>query len=321
MSKTVHIESTAQFTSLLSSSRVVVTDFYADWCGPCKAIAPFYEQLSSQLSRPNQITFTKVNTDNQKQIAQSYNITAMPTFMIFKNGRETQRIRGADPKALDAAVKNLAAEASSSDASGSGSAGGDWMGAELPRGYGNVTSSVDQRGLDFLNVASDAGPAKSIFNTSSPSALGKGKSSGDSKDYIESDTDEQLMMFIPFQSTLKVHTLHITSFAPEDDDVMRPKTIKLYTNRSNVLGFDEAESIAPTQTFELDENSYDSKTGTAKLELRFVKFQNVTSIVVFVEDGLGDGEKTRVDRIRLVGETGEKRSMGKLEKIGDEPGE
>ncbi|PNS17759.1 Thioredoxin-like protein 1 [Sphaceloma murrayae] len=322
-SKIVHIESASQFTSLLSSSRVVVTDFYADWCGPCKAIAPFYEQLSSQLSRPNQITFTKVNTDNQRQIAQSYNITAMPTFMIFKNGRETQRIRGADPKALDAAVKNLAAEASSSDASGSGSSSGTWLGAGLPRGYGDVTDSIDQQGLDFLNLSSDAGGAKSIFDGSSPSALGKGKSSGESKkDYIESDTDEQLMLFIPFQSTLKVHTLHITSTIAEgDDDVVRPKTVKLYTNRSNVLGFDEAESIAPTQVFELDESSYDSKTATAKLELRFVKFQNVTSIVVFIEDGLGDGEKTRIDRIRLVGETGEKRAMGKLEKVGDEAGE
>ncbi|KAF2222130.1 PITH domain-containing protein [Elsinoe ampelina] len=315
MAQIVHIESPSQFTQLLSSSRVVVTDFYADWCGPCKAIAPFYEQLSSQLSRPGQITFTKVNTDNQREIAQSYNITAMPTFMIFKNGRETQRIRGADPKALDAAVKNLAAEASSSDASGSGSSGGIWLGAGLPRGYTDVTSSVDQQGLDFLNLSSDVGGSRTIFDSSAPSK-------SDKKDWIESDTDEQLMLFIPFQATLKVHTLHITSHAPEDDDdVMKPKTIKIYTNRSNVLGFDEADSIEPTQSFELDESSYDSKTGTAKLELRFVKFQNISSIVVYVVDGLGDGEKTRVDRIRLIGETGEKRTMGKLEKIGDEPGE
>ena len=74
----------------------------------------------------------------------------MPTFMIFKNGRETQRIRGADAKALDAAVKSLASEATSSDASASGSSsGGLWLGASLPRGYEDVTTSVDVRGLDF----------------------------------------------------------------------------------------------------------------------------------------------------------------------------
>ena len=52
---------------------------YADWCGPCKAIAPLYEQLSAQLSRPNIITFTKVNTDKQTEITQSYGITAFVT--------------------------------------------------------------------------------------------------------------------------------------------------------------------------------------------------------------------------------------------------
>lgn len=248
----------------------------------------------------------------------------MPTFMVFKNGRETQRIRGADPQALGRAVKSLANEASASDASGSGSTGGEWQGASLPRGYGDVTSSVDQQGLDFLNLASTAGNAKSIFVSSQPKALSNGKSKTDdsSRDFVESDTDEQLMMLIPFQATLKVHSLHITSCVSKDDEeVMRPKTIKVFVNRAHVLGFDEGESIEPTQSFELEESSWDSRTSTAKLELRFVKFQNVTSLVLFVVDGDGDGEKTRIDRIRVIGETGEKRAMGKLEKIGDETGE
>lgn len=316
----------------MSTSACILTAFlvYADWCGPCRAIAPFYEQLSNQLSRPNQITFTKINTDNQKQIAQTYNITAMPTFMIFKNGRETQRIRGADPKALDAAVKTLAAEAASSSSSadaatasssGSGSSsatGKTWLGASLPRGYTDVTDSVDQLNLDFLNVSSDAGNARAVFTPSQPSAISKSKDADSSaKDYIESDTDEQLMMFIPFQATIKLHTLHITSCPPEsDDEVTRPSSVRLYTNKSNVLSFDEAESIPATQTIELKPEDWDPKTSTAKLELRFVKFQNITSLVVFVAEGEGDGERTRIDRIRLVGETGEKRNPGKLEKIG-----
>ncbi|KAK5156431.1 Thioredoxin-like protein 1, partial [Cryomyces antarcticus] len=74
-------------------------------------------------------------------------------------------------------------------------------------------------------------------------------------------------------------------------------------------------------TITLSPQDWDAKTATAKVELRFVKFQNVTSLIVFVVDGEGSGEKTRIDRLRIVGETGEKRSMGKLEKIGDEQGE
>jgi len=328
MSKTILIESASHFSSVLSSNRIVVTDFYADWCGPCKAIAPFYEQLSSQLSRPGSIAFVKVNVDEQKQIAQTYNITAMPTFMLFKAGRETKRIKGANMKELDQTVKQLAQEAQGADegsAAGSSSmgAGGIWIGASLPKGYGDVTDEVDQKGLEILNLDSEAGAARDIFASSKPSALdSKGKSEAGKKDWVESDTDEQLMIYIPFQATMKLHTLHITSFPPADDeDVGRPRTLQLYTNRSHMLGFDEADGTPATQKIELSESSWDKATGTAKVELRFVKFQNISSVVVFVVDGDGEGEKTRIDRIRLVGETGEKKSMGKLEKIGDEQGE
>lgn len=329
MSQTIHVNSPEHFTQVLSSNRIAVVDFYADWCGPCKAIAPIYEQLSAQLSRPGTLAFTKVNVDSQKQIAQTYNITAMPTFMVFKSGRESKRIKGADTKALDQAVRQLAQEASSAgpakDDDGAVFEGGSkgWMGASLPRGYGDVTDAVDQLNLDFLNLDSEAGGARAIFESSKPSSLGaKGKSAEGKKDWIESDTDEQMMLFIPFQSTMKLHTLHITSLPPADDeDVGRPQTLQLYTNRSHTLGFDEADGEPATQKIELSEDSWDKETGTAKVELRFVKFQNISSLVIFVVDSDGDGEKTRIDRLRLVGDTGEKKAMGKLEKFGDEQGE
>lgn len=54
-------------------SHIVV---YADWCGPCKQIAPMYEQLSAQLSRPQKITFAKVNTEEQQEIAGTYSVRA-----------------------------------------------------------------------------------------------------------------------------------------------------------------------------------------------------------------------------------------------------
>jgi len=128
------------------------------------------------------------------------------------------------------------------------------------------------------------------------------------------------MLFMPFQSTLKVHTIQIPSLPPasEDDDEvpMRPKTIQLYTNRAHILGFEEAEDVPAAQSITLESKDWDA-TGTATLSLRFVKFQNVTSLVLFIVDGDGEGEKVRVDRIRLIGETGEKRD-GKIEKIDDD---
>lgn len=95
---------------------------------------------------------------------------------------------------------------------------------------------------------------------------------------------------------------------------MRPKTLKIYSNRPHNVGFDEAEDIPATQEITLSASDWDA-TGTADVALRFVKFQNITSMVVFVVDGDGDGEKTRLDRVRIIGETGEKRDQGKLEKI------
>lgn len=196
------------------------------------------------------------------------------------------------------------------------------MGAGVPRGYSDITDSVDLLGLDFLNLDSEAGDKRAIFNSIEPRSLTKG-STGGAKDWIESDTDEQLMLFIPFQATLKLHTLHITSLPPsaadsDEEAPVRPKTLRLYTNRSTVLGFDEAEDYPATQEIEIKESEWDDKTGTAKVELRFVKFQNISSLVLFVVDGQGAGEKTRIDRIRFLGETGEKRAMGKLEKVGEE---
>ncbi len=103
---------------------------------------------------------------------------------------------------------------------------------------------------------------------------------------------------------------------------MRPRTIKLFTNKPHNLGFEEAEDLNATQVIELTDSDW-NEDGTANISLRFVKFQSINTLILFVLDGDGsnDSEKVRLDRVRLIGEAGEKREMGKLEKIGDEPGE
>ncbi|KAJ5467499.1 Thioredoxin [Penicillium sp. IBT 31633x] len=329
----VEISSKEQFSSLLTSSRLVVADFYADWCGPCKAIAPAYNSLATQLSRPNQITFTKINVDHQQELAQAYGVTAMPTFIVFKNGRVNQTVKGANPAQLNQIVQKLASEASQSDdaaGAGEGSGSGElWIGGTVAKGYSDITDQVDFKGLELLNRDTEKAEPRALFASSKPSGLaakGKDKAAGQA-DWVESDTDEQLMLYIPFNSTLKVHSLQITSIPPADADAdddetpMRPKSLHIYKNTSHVLGFDEADGIPPVQKVEIQEGDWDAKTGTATVALRFVNFQNVTSLVVFFVDGDGDSEKLRVDRIRIIGEAGANRSMGKLEKIGDEPGE
>lgn len=128
------------------------------------------------------------------------------------------------------------------------------------------------------------------------------------------------MVYIPFQSTLRIHTLHVTSnpIDTEDDErPSRPKVVKLFVNRPKILSFDDGDSMEATQEITLSEKDWDAQTGTAKFELRFVKFQNVYSLVIFVVESEGDNEKVRIDRLRIIGETGEKRD-GKIEKISHE---
>jgi hypothetical protein len=252
-----------------------------------------------------------------------------PTFIIYKEHQKIKTYAGSNTQQISEAIKTLAAEAENegkggggfATSSGSSSGGGAWIGAST-----DVTDQVDPRGLDLLNADSDFGTVKTFFETSQPSTLNKGKGaaagSEGTKDWVESDVDNQLMLYVPFMANLKVHTIQITSCTSgnQDDDEapVRPKTIHVWTNRQHNLGFEEAEDIPATQTITLKPEDWDEATQTAKLELRFVKFQNVYSLVLFVADAEGESEKTRIDRIRFIGETGEKREIGKLEKIGQD---
>ncbi|KAI1433246.1 thioredoxin-like protein [Xylaria sp. CBS 124048] len=78
---------------------------YADWCGPCKVIAPTFESLATKYSKPGRITFCKINVDNHQSITRNLGVTSMPTFLIFKRGSVINTIRGANAQALTAAVE------------------------------------------------------------------------------------------------------------------------------------------------------------------------------------------------------------------------
>lgn len=188
-----------------------VYSVYADWCGPCQQAEPLYESLSLTLSRPNAITFSKVNTDTQQEIAKEYKISTLPTFIVFRDGKVLETIQGSNPQKLHAVLKMLVFEV---EAIKSGKVGesssdveGPWKGAEIPRGYRDLSEEIEMRNLELLNADSDAGPVKALFEKSKPSALDKGK--GSSKDWVQSGADDQLLLFVPFQSTVKLHTLQV----------------------------------------------------------------------------------------------------------------
>ncbi|CAK7201620.1 hypothetical protein SEUCBS139899_004328 [Sporothrix eucalyptigena] len=102
---TTKISSSQQWRQVTSANSIVVTDFYADWCGPCKMIAPTFESLANKYAKPNRIAFAKVDVDSQREVAQQYGVRAMPTFVILKNGSVIDTIQGANPPALTSAVE------------------------------------------------------------------------------------------------------------------------------------------------------------------------------------------------------------------------
>ena len=86
----------ASFSSeVLGSDQPVLVDFYADWCPPCKMLAPILEGVAGQVG--DEAVLGKVNVDRNPQVAQRYNIASLPTVLVFRNGQEVDRMIGVQP--------------------------------------------------------------------------------------------------------------------------------------------------------------------------------------------------------------------------------
>ena len=101
----------AEFDAVLAEAaaagKAVVVDFTATWCGPCQRIAPLYAQLASEFP---QAEFIKVDVDENQETAQACQVSAMPTFKVFRDKKEVGMIRGADPNGLRALIQQHAGD-------------------------------------------------------------------------------------------------------------------------------------------------------------------------------------------------------------------
>ena len=88
----IKISTKEQFDKLINNEKLVFVDFYAEWCGPCKMMAPIVEQFEESVK--GEVKVCKVNIDENQDLAQQYRLTSIPTLMLFKDGKVVEMAIG-----------------------------------------------------------------------------------------------------------------------------------------------------------------------------------------------------------------------------------
>lgn len=95
MSKIITVNKVDELNRVLKENKYVIADFYADWCPPCKALAPILEDLSKEVT---DVTFIKINVDHSAELRDKFKISSIPTLIYFKDNQESTKTFGFIPK-------------------------------------------------------------------------------------------------------------------------------------------------------------------------------------------------------------------------------
>jgi len=260
----IAILSDAHFTEEMSKypSKLVVVDYTATWCGPCKFMAPIFEELASEF--PMAIFF-KVDVDVCKGTWNSQGVTGMPTFMLYRDNSIVDSVVGAKQSELKSKIGEhyIVADVESA-----------------PSGFGNLAPFIHKNQCECLNQS----PNHSLLPFLD-----------DASQYLESQSDAQLLISIPFTQPVKIHSLKIE--APTDNG---PKKVKLFINRSTI-DFDFVTKTTATEELELKAEDLE-KGNIVKLQWHG-RFRNVQSLQIFVENNYTgeDQAPTRINDLTIIG--------------------
>lgn len=92
-----HVTDASFVSDVLQSDKLVLVDFWAEWCGPCRKVAPVLEEIANEMS--DKVTIVKLDIDANPETARAYRVMSVPTLTIFKEGKPVQSVAGAKPKA------------------------------------------------------------------------------------------------------------------------------------------------------------------------------------------------------------------------------
>ena len=99
----IHINTTEEFDNIIENNNLVVVDFTATWCGPCKRIGPYFDSLSQEFTN---VTFLKVDVDENEELVSRYDVNCMPTFIFIRNKDKVDGMSGADEEQLKQMIVN-----------------------------------------------------------------------------------------------------------------------------------------------------------------------------------------------------------------------
>jgi len=280
----VVIKDDGHFQAELTSAgpKLVVVDFTASWCGPCKRIAPFFEELSTKF--PNAV-FLKVDVDECQETAASQGVSAMPTFIFFRNKTKIDRIQGADTSALEEKVKQHYGEE-----------GGQVEDSGV-KGFMDLNTFLMKNACECLNEDDEHPYAHCLTS-------GGG--------FLQSDCDEQLILALAYNQGVKLHSLKVK--APADKG---PKTVRIFINQPNTLDFDKADSMTSTQDLVLTPGQLDGSI----IPLKYVKYQNVQNVQFFIKDNQSGEEVTQIDHLAIIGTPILTTNMGDFKRVAGKKGE
>jgi thiol-disulfide isomerase/thioredoxin len=249
-------------------------------------VAPVFEQLASKYPKA---LFLKVDVDKCPDTGTSNGVSALPTFVLMRNKVKVDMLRGADMGSLEEKVKKWY---------GGEGEGDDDEGGAVVKGHMDLVTFYDKSGCECLNESNEHPLTAALTNK---------------EGYLESDCDEQLLICIAFNQLIKLHSIRING--PPDK---APKTVKIFINQPKTLDFDSAESMNSIQTLEL--TSDDIQNGSV-IPLVYVKFQNVSSITLFIKDNQDGGEVTRIDQLVFYGSPVGATNMADFKRIAGKKGE
>lgn len=266
-----------------AGAKLVVADFTSARCGPCQRIAPLFAEMAGRF--PNAV-FLKIDVNQCTVAAASQGVTATPTFIFYRNKTKLDSLQGADAEALEARIRQHYGDGAEEEIEDSG----------VP-GHIDLIPMINKAGCECLNESDDHPFTEAL-------------SSGGG--YLESDTDEQLILYISFNQAVKLHSLRIKG--PED---CGPKTIKLFINQPHTIDFDTAENANAIQEITLSPKELEGEV----IHLKYVKLQNVINCTLFVKDNQTEADTTQISYLQIIGSPVQTTKMADFKRVAGKKGE